>query len=417
LKEGIDLHPGLLGINLEGRDQYGAAPVIAAVQPGSPARKAGLQANDKILQAGGRPVMNHVQLQHQLRPLYAGDQIQLVVARKDQRMEFEITLTDKLPPYAHPFLGVLPRRDDRPGKGIVVRYVFPDSGAAGAGLRPGDRLVKVADRTVTRRSDLVDALAAHVPGESVEVRWQRGSQQLAAQVSLGRLPTTIPAQLPPARQQGELQPESDAEVGVIDLKLAEFRNECTAYVPTAYDPAVPHGVVIWLPPPGRGDQDPLIRRWRDHCDADDLILLAPRASDAQRWQRDEVEFVVAALARLSQLYEIDPVRTVVHGWEAGGAMAFYVFAADKAQIHGVSVVDSALPGSLRLPPLEMASRSAIFWSYGLQHPAANRIPAQIQRLTKLHYPLTVRQREGKGAYLNDQQLAELVRWIDTLDRI
>ncbi len=417
LKGGTDLHPGLLGINLKGRDAYGEAPVIAAVRPGSPARAAGIQAGDTILQAGGQPVINHVQLQHQLRPLYAGDKIRLVVNRQDRQLEFELSLADKLPPYAHPFLGILPRRDNRKGKGMVVRYVFPDSGAAAAGLKAGDRIVKLADRSINSRDDLYEVLTAHMPGEVAKVEWQRGTQRLKAAATLGDLPTEIPPQLPPARQTADSQVPSDVDVGVIEIKLAEFQNECLAYVPPSYDPAVPHGVVIWLPRPGRWDQNKVISRWRDHCAAHDLILLAPQASDPERWQRDEVEFVSGALARLAKLYEVDPARTVVYGREAGGAMAFYVFVADTSQIHGVAVVDTPMPVLLQAPPVEPANRVALFWSYDSQHPAASRIPIQAQRLTALNYPVTLRQRDKKGGDLDDQQLSELVRWIDSLDRI
>jgi dienelactone hydrolase len=285
------------------------------------------------------------------------------------------------------------------------------------GLKAGDRIVKLSGRTIQNRDDLYDVLAAHMPGEAVKVQWQRADRRMTAQLTLGSLPMDVPPQLPTARRTAETQPESDVDVGVIEIKLPEFKNECLAYVPESYDPAVPHGVVIWLHRPGRVDKDELIGRWKDHCDAHDLILLAPQASDKGRWQRDEVEFVSGALARLSKLYEIDPARTVVHGWEAGGAMAFFVFAADKSQIHGVAVVDSAMPRQLRAPQLEPATRVAVFWSYSSQHAAASRIQAQIQRLTKLNYPVTVRRREGPGQYLSDEQLSELVRWIDSLDRI
>ncbi|MDH3717311.1 MAG: PDZ domain-containing protein, partial [Planctomycetota bacterium] len=309
------------------------------------------------------------------------------------------------------------RRDSSEKKGVVVRYVFAGSGAAAAGLKAGDRIVKLSGRTLKSRYDLFDILTANTPGEAVKVEWQRGDQSMKAEVTLSDLPTDIPPQLPPARNAADSQPESDADVGVIEIKLPEFKNECMAYVPETYDPAVPHGVIIWLHRPGRVDQDQLLDRWKDLCDAHDLILLAPQASDAGRWQRDEVEFVSGALARLTKLYEVDPARTVVHGWEAGGAMAFFVFAADKSQIHGVAVVDSAMPVQLRAPPLEPTARVAVFWSYGSQHAAASRIQTQVQRLAKLNYPVTVREREGPGRYLSDEQLSELVRWIDSLDRI
>ena len=42
---------------------------------------------------------------------------------------------------AHPFLGILPMRDD-PRLGVEIRYVYPKSPAANAGLMAGDRIIK-----------------------------------------------------------------------------------------------------------------------------------------------------------------------------------------------------------------------------------------------------------------------------------
>jgi S1-C subfamily serine protease len=40
------------------------------------------------------------------------------------------------------FLGILPMRDD-PDAGVEVRYVYPNSPAAKAGIKQGDRIMKV----------------------------------------------------------------------------------------------------------------------------------------------------------------------------------------------------------------------------------------------------------------------------------
>src|SRR5262249_12668066 len=44
--------------------------------------------------------------------------------------------------YVNAFLGLLPMRDD-PGPGVEVRYVYPKSPADTAGLKAGDRVMKI----------------------------------------------------------------------------------------------------------------------------------------------------------------------------------------------------------------------------------------------------------------------------------
>jgi len=54
----------------------------------------------------------------------------------------ELKLTGELAAFIHPFLGILPVRDD-PEEGEEIRYVFPKSPAETAGLSNGDRILKV----------------------------------------------------------------------------------------------------------------------------------------------------------------------------------------------------------------------------------------------------------------------------------
>jgi serine protease Do len=264
---------------------------------------------------------------------------------------------------------------------------------------------------------LYDALVSHIPDEKVQVRWKRGDQPGEAEVTLGKLPTDVPEELPPARQTDPSGDEVEMAVGEIEIKLPEFKNECLAYVPEDYTPEIAHGVVIWLPSPGGFDKDKLIARWKDHCSANDLILLVPQMRDAERWNPDEAEFVRRALDNLSEEYEVDAARTIVHGRQAGGAMAVLVFSGDEAKIHGVAIVDAAMPPRARPPALQPTSRAAVYWAFAKDGKTAERIKAQIEQLKKMNYPVTQRELDRSGRDLNDAELAELVRWIDCLDRI
>ena len=48
---------------------------------------------------------------------------------------------------------------------------------------------------------------------------------------------------------------------------------------------------------------------------------------------------------------------------------------------------------------------------------AERIAAGAEMLRDMKYPVTVKVQSGKPRPLNADEIAELARWIDTLDRI
>ena len=55
-----------------------------------------------------------------------------------------------------------------------------------AGLQPGDVITRVGELTVTKTTDLIVAVSAHAPGDTVEVRYQRaGRDQPPVRVTLG----------------------------------------------------------------------------------------------------------------------------------------------------------------------------------------------------------------------------------------
>src|SRR5262249_774710 len=114
LKRGEDLHPGLLGVSLKAGDPYADPPIIAACHPKSPAAEAGLKSGDQIVEIEGVKVASLSEMRHQLGPRYAGEKVSVVVLRGKERIERSLELAEKLRPYIHPFLGILPRRDNEP---------------------------------------------------------------------------------------------------------------------------------------------------------------------------------------------------------------------------------------------------------------------------------------------------------------
>jgi serine protease Do len=426
LAQGQDLYPGLLGISLKGADVFGEPALIAAARATGPAYKAGFRAGDTIVEAGGRAVTRQAQLKHQLGRLYSGEKIHVVATRGDERLDRDVELAEKIDPYEFPFLGILPIRPwaGEKAAGLVVRYVYPDSPAATAGIKPGDRIGSFAGQAVEQTDTVVQKLQTLAPDEKVQIEVHRGDETLLLQAALGRLPENVPGELPPAHSgvapvaagapaaEGEQPP-----VGIVALKVPEFENECLAYVPESYSPRLAYGVVIWLHAPGGLKQDELLERWKPLCEQYDLILLAPKSADRTKWQPTEARFVRRMLEDVMKRYTTDAARIVVHGHEGGAALAYVVGIVHADVVRGVAAVDAPLPRLVQLPETDPVNRLAIYTTLATKTETTAAVEAGIQRLREMKYPVTVKNVGEQGRYLTSEELEELVRWFDTLDRL
>ena len=428
LKQGEDLHPGVIGISLPAGNLSITEPVIAACHPNSPAREAGLKPGDRIVEIDGRKIVRTSQVKEELSRRYAGDTLGMVVLRDDQRIESELRLVAKLEPYERPFLGILPMRaaaatDDR-STGVVVRYVYPEGPAARAGMEPGDVLVALSGEPIEDHDQLRRRISDREPDEEVELTIGRGQDTLRLKVHLGRLPEDLPPEaLPPARllDRGEGEGAADPplpdrpQAGSIQLKIPEFENDAWAYVPDHYDPAVRYGLVVWLHAPGEFDWQELIARWKPHCDQADLILLAPESASPDGWQVRETTLVRKLLDEVNSTYAVDPTRIVVCGQKGGGRLAYLVAFRSRDLVRAVATVDAPLTG--RPPENDPVYRLAFYVARAEKSRHADRIEAAVTRLREMKYPVTLKDLGEVPRDLTPEEMSELVRWIDTLDRI
>ena len=75
-------------------------------------------------------------------------------------------------------------QDDGSGSGAVIGQTAQGSPAAKAGLRAGDVVTAVDGKDISSADDLVAALKAHKPGDSVSITWSRQGTQHTAKVEL-----------------------------------------------------------------------------------------------------------------------------------------------------------------------------------------------------------------------------------------
>ncbi len=450
LKEGKELKKGLLGIRPKGTDIYSAAAEIGQVMANSAAAKAGLKVGDVIVEIDGHPVQRHANVLHLLGPRYEGDKVSLKYRRGDKVVALtDLTLGGELVVVAHSFLGILPMRDD-PKLGVEVRYVYPKSPADTAGLKPGDRIVKVGldDKAPAAfkgqkrgRDELFDLLNGASVGAEIKLEViRKGSDKpvtLTTKLdtmpgSVAGKPEVIPAKLPevasakkalepleqpdPKVKPAKVDPPKKPETGLLK-KTTSGGQKYWVYLHEDYDPNIAHGVVLWLHPPGKhtdDDVDQIVDGWAGFCADHNLILIGPRTEGDNGWVPSDSDWVLEALRDTLGRYTVDRQRVVAHGMGVGGQMAVYLGFAARDLIRGVGTMGAVVTEARDNLPNQ---RLSFFLAAGDRDPLAKAVAESRTKLINHRLPVTFREIANRGReYLDDATLRELVRWIDALDR-
>ncbi len=464
LRAGKDLRRGLLGITPKGSDQFSVAFAINTVTPESTAARAGMKSGDIVIAIDGKTIANQAQAYHVLGPKYEGDKVTVTVKRGDEELTFsDLVLMGGVPPYRHPFLGILPMRDD-PELGVAVRDVYPDSPAAKAGLKPGDRIMKIKLPNMPRLQafsgrDQLRELLDTVPAASdvqLEIKPKDGEVKKIT-MTFATLPDNAPTQLPvdstmrqaltPRKQppadmmpgmpkgkgkdkgkeeapketpksEEKKEPPKPAEKGLLQRTTPSRDREYWVYVPANYDPNVSHGIVVWLHAAGQGGKDAkdVVDIWRQACEERHLIVIGPKSTSDTGWLASEAEFVQEAIQEVTSQYTIDRQRIVAHGMGVGAQMAYYLVFTSRDLFRGAAASGAGLSN----PPKDNVAgqRLSFFIVAGGKDPASKDIAAAKPTLIEMRFPVSFREVAEMGKeYLDRTTFEELVRWIDALDRL
>ena len=157
----------------------GVAPVIGEVRPDSPAAQAGLAPGQRILSIDGRetPIWD-VALETLLPAMVDRGQVRMRLADANGQ-SFETTLNlsrtgaELEPGKLFEILGFEPWREELEA---VVGRVIPDSAAARAGLREGDRILAIDGQPIGNWRELVAAVVPR-PDEDMRLRIERDGRQ------------------------------------------------------------------------------------------------------------------------------------------------------------------------------------------------------------------------------------------------
>jgi len=118
-----------------------------------------------------------------------------------------------------------------------------------------------------------------------------------------------------------------------------------SYVPASYDPSVPIAVIISLH--GAGDTaSNFVNLWEGDVDQSDFMVVVPEASAALgpgfTWTTTDLAVVVGAMQDIDRCYRTDPHRQILHGFSAGGLIAYWLGLSQSARFSGLAIASSDL---------------------------------------------------------------------------
>jgi serine protease Do len=163
--------------------------LVAEVEAGGPADKAGLKAGDLIMRIDQAPVPRAEDLPRIIARHQPGAKVKVEIRRERVTRTIEVSLDEvrdeqNAPSSAGPSSGgssgpsgATPKGigvqvSDVPGQGVVIARVLPGSAADGE-LEPGDVIVEVNRTSVSRAADVVSRIGATPPGTPILLKVMR----------------------------------------------------------------------------------------------------------------------------------------------------------------------------------------------------------------------------------------------------
>jgi S1-C subfamily serine protease/dienelactone hydrolase len=324
-----------------------------------------------------------------------------------------------------------------------------------------------AMQPVRNRDHLLSLIDTAQPGTELkfEVTRKEGGKTEVVTVKLGEMPDEVPAKLPekstakkalekPAAPKGPPMPPKDkdkdkeepkkeeekkdepkkdepkkdepkkeepkkVETGLLKRTTAAADHTYYLYIPENYDANVSHALVVWLHPVNKKKEQDIkdfADAWSEYCQDQHLILCIPLAENETGWAAGENDFINEAVKAATDGYTIDRRRVVAHGMGIGGQMAFYMGFHDRGLIRAVATTGAAHAGN---PKEKVANQPLSFFLVaGGKDPLKDSIKATKDKLTEYRYSAIYREIPNMGhQYLTLETLEELVRWIDSLDRL
>jgi len=175
---------GHIGLLVE---DAGGKPVVAAVEPESPAEAAGLRAGDVVWMLGGATFTTAAGVRDALRGRLAGDALTFTVERSGKAVEVPVVFRATTRPMTaigvRAVLGIT-LGTVRGSGGVKIADVAAGGPAAQAGVMNGDVVLKFDGKEVEGEGGLRDLLADKRPGERADLLIERDGKRIEARAVL-----------------------------------------------------------------------------------------------------------------------------------------------------------------------------------------------------------------------------------------
>ena len=410
LAKGEDLHRGLMGVSMLGKDMYADKPVIGRCQPKSPATEAGLKPGDLLKSINGIAVSSQAQMKHVLGPLVAGEVVELKVRREDQTLDLSAILAEKIEPYVELAIGVIPKSTAADGQ-LKVAHVIRDSPAAVARIEIDDVIDEVDGTKLTSWDELETKLIEFEAGDTVELNLN-GEEEKTKTVSLEL--AAVNAQPPIGLADAVEIDEETAQCAVLDITSAESSNACYAIVPkNDFKEIGSPSLFVWVSEPGVSDSAETLKAVAGQCQRHNMVLLVPQSLDTKTWTPGETDFIVKAIQRLKKQVAFDAERVAIGGEKTAGTMACLTAFTNRDLFQGLVMFDALFPR--RLPRVETApeQRMLIYSAASTDFKSVDKLDLIDKALIKKKFPL-YRNKDSVKRLI--ELLPEVAGWVSTLNR-
>ena len=167
--------------------------IVASVEKGSPADKAGLENHDVLLEMNGKKIESYDSFRNDVAEMKPGSSLKLTVLRNGKNVEINVTLGERPKEIAQgsrskgqqnsqESLGITVQNVTKDladqfgyqlGAGVIVTGVAPGSPASEAGIQPGD-LIKSINRQTVNSVDEFQQTLNNIKGNKVLLLIQHG---------------------------------------------------------------------------------------------------------------------------------------------------------------------------------------------------------------------------------------------------
>jgi regulator of sigma E protease len=160
-------------LSMVGTEQAIIKPVLGEVLPNKPAARAGLQVGDRIVAINGEAIRDFIDLRLAIE-MNARTPLRVDFIRNGERRSTILT-----PDREQTEFGPVGRVGILPFFEPIIGRVTPNSPAARAGLRPGDRIIAVNGQPVTQMTQF-DSVVTSSKGKAIALQIARGTTHFQA---------------------------------------------------------------------------------------------------------------------------------------------------------------------------------------------------------------------------------------------